>query len=414
VTSKPKKHAVQTTKILVAIICVGLTGTALAQSKNDPLGQALGRALGGVLQGKASKADAVSNEIMKASAPRITQGSMFSSKSEMLDMTREGKFLEMRKFSRDETDAFVESVTAVLNNEYDIPAFPAEKATRDGVQVMRTSTVCKGEVASNITSLFRGTATAYMATVSNKLRASGNPGQDIQTAKRTVDESLARLSSQRNGWCSTNGVPHPYLSALPKLLAEFDAVTAEVVETKRSKLQAQYEQDQLDQAQKEIVVQRREEQERMIAQRDAEAERDRVRAEQTAREEKAARDKTAFARNAQKIKSVGLAPKLLDSTVFVNYVGTWQEFMPFAQWVALLLDNKKIAAVQPISWRGNPGISIKITGRPAAAFFFRMEGREAYPFAFGTVNEVNLIRTATEQSQMPLLMKALTDENIIN
>ena len=407
-TIKSSSKVCQTSKILAAIICVGLTGSALAQAKDDPFAQALGRVLGGVLQGRGAKADAVSNEIMKAAVPRITHGSLFSNKSELLNLTREGKFLEIRNFSREESDAFVESVTAVLNNDYDIPAFPVEKAIRDGTQYMRTSSVCKGELASNVISLFRDTAEAYMATVSEVPPTFSNPNRDIESAKRNVNENIARLSGQRNGWCSSNGVAHPYLDALPKLLAEFDAVTGNVVQENRSKLQAQNEKVQAENlaiAKSSAVA------ERANAKSRADADRLNMQQAQSKANQRDTREKGAAARNAQKIKSLGFPQKFASSTLYVNYLGRWTELMPCSQWLGLLLENTKIGSVQPVTWRGHPGVSVKRKGNPAVGFYFRMEGNEAYVIALGPENRIQTIDTPAEHSQMSLLLKTMTDES---
>jgi hypothetical protein len=119
-------------------------------------------------------------------------------------------------------------------------------------------------------------------------------------------------------------------------------------------------------------------------------------------------------KNVEKIKQLKLPANFVNSTLYVNYLGQWVDFMSCNKWIGLLLDNKKIESVQGISADGNSGVSIKRPGNPSFGLLFRIEGKEAYLTAYVVGNEVNPIQTPAEHSQMAVLMKSLTNEETMN
>jgi len=88
--------------------------------------------------------------------------------------------------------------------------------------------------------------------------------------------------------------------------------------------------------------------------------------------------------------------------------------MPSTQWVGLLLENKKISSIEAITYRNNPGVFIKRQGRPGVALIFRIEGKEAFPYAASTNNETTLIKTANEHFSIATIMAQLTNEASID
>lgn len=120
--------------------------------------------------------------------------------------------------------------------------------------------------------------------------------------------------------------------------------------------------------------------------------------------------KEAGARNAEKIKSLGFPASFTNATIHANVFGQWSEFMPSTQWIGLLLENKKISSIEAITYRNNPGVFIKRQGRPGVALIFRIEGKEAYPYAASANNETTIIKTASEHFSITTNMAQLTNE----
>ncbi len=119
-------------------------------------------------------------------------------------------------------------------------------------------------------------------------------------------------------------------------------------------------------------------------------------------------------KNSQKIDQLKLPASFVNATLYVNYLGQWVEFMPVKKWLGLLLENKKIESLQHISANGNSGVSIKRQGRPSVGLLFRTEGKEAYVNALVVSDEVLPIKTPSEHSQVAVLMKSLTNEEMMD
>lgn len=333
------------------------------------------------------------------SAPAISNvGKLFNSKPELLQKTRTGQYLNLYRFTGDEMATFGASVWVVLRQEYGVPALPSEPG-------------CKGEFEANVRNLFGETARAYASTLDDRPPTFTNPNRTIQNERRSVDQAVAQLPSQQGGWCSGKSGLHPYLTAMPKLLAEFDGATALAVDDKRNQLRAAYQQKQ---AQEAAIAQANQQAKQVQAAQRAEAERQAKEKELSVRQQREAYEKGAAVRNAQKIKAIGLPSDFLASTLYVNYMGQWSAFMPCAQWVGLLLENRKIASVEAISMRGYPGVSIKRVGQPAMGLLFRMEGKEAYAYAIVANGRAEPIQSPADHSQIALLLKVLTSEKELN
>lgn len=117
---------------------------------------------------------------------------------------------------------------------------------------------------------------------------------------------------------------------------------------------------------------------------------------------------TDGAKNLERIKQLKLPANFINSTIYVNYLGQWVDYMPVSKWIGLLFENKKIESLQSISGAGNTGVSIKRPGRPSFGLLFKIEGKEAYLTAFVVDNQVNPIRTPGEHSQMAAFVQSLT------
>jgi hypothetical protein len=338
-------------------------------------------------------------------------GKLFNSKAELLQKTRSGQYLNLYRFTSDETVEFASSVLTVLASEYGVKNWPTERAMVNGAAISRMDSACKGEFEANVRNLFGETARAYANTLDDRPPMFINPNRTIQNERRSVDQAVAQLPSQQGGWCSGKSGLHPYLTAMPKLLAEFDGATALAVDDKRNQLRAAYQQKQ---AQEAAIAQANQQAKQVQAAQRAEAERQAKEKELSVRQQREAYEKGAAVRNAQKIKAIGLPSDFLASTLYVNYMGQWSAFMPCAQWVGLLLENRKIASVEAISMRGYPGVSIKRVGQPAMGLLFRMEGKEAYAYAIVANGRAEPIQSPADHSQIALLLKVLTSEKELN
>lgn len=316
---------------------------------------------------------------------------VFSTKAQLLDKTRNGLFLDLDKYNGDKSAAFSASVQTVLRNDYGVAALPNDVG-------------CKGEFEANVNSLLGQMVRAHMSTLDDRPPQFTNPNRNIQTERKSIEEAVARLPSQRDGWCSAKGVAHPYLTALPKLLSEFDAATAQAVNERRSQWQVQYQRKEADEA-----ARKRAADEAQWTQK-ASTENARREKEQAAKSQREAQERGAAARNQSQIKALGLPSNFVASMLYVNFMGQWSPLMPCNQWLGLLLENKKIASVEAISVRGYPGVSIKRTGQPAVGIVFRMEGKEAYVFAMVIDGRLEQIRSPADHSQVSLTLKVLTIE----
>jgi hypothetical protein len=335
-------------------------------------------------------------------------GKLFNSKAELLQKTRSGQYLNLYRFTSDETVEFASSVLTVLASEYGVKNWPTERAMVNGAAISRIDSACKGEFEANVRNLFGETARAYANTLDDRPPAFGTPRRTTQSEREQFE---AQLRSQQGGWCSGKTGLHPYLTAIPKLLAEFDGATAFAVDEKRNQLRTAYQQMQ---AQEAATAQANEQAKQAQMAKRAESDRQAKEKELSARQQREAYEKGAAVRNAQKIKAIGLPSDFLASTLYVNYMGQWSAFMPCAQWVALLLENKKIASVEAISMKGYPGVSIKRIGQPAMGLLFRMEGKEAYAYAIVANGRAEPIQSPADHSQIALLLKVLTSEKDLN
>ena len=126
----------------------------------------------------------------------------------------------------------------------------------------------------------------------------------------------------------------------------------------------------------------------------------------------AAQPAPAVSSNAQKIKALGLPANFLDSTLYINYLGQWQPLMPCSQFLSKLLDNKKVASIESLSRSGNPGIAIKVAGRPAVGFLFRMESKEAYLHAFEYSGNTTVLRDPADHSSAAVAMQVFASGDI--
>ena len=169
--------------------------------------------------------------------------------------------------------------------------------------------------------------------------------------------------------------------------------------------QQQQERQRKDEAERKV----REEQER---QRQVTVKQQQEREERAAaKAQQEAKAKGAATRQAARIRALGLPSDLVASMLYVSYGAGWTELMPCAQWLGLLLENKKISEVRAVTVRGRPGVSIKLPGQPAVGFVFRTEGKEAYVWALVSDDRATLLETPGEHMQVAQLLQIYTEEN---
>jgi hypothetical protein len=113
-------------------------------------------------------------------------------------------------------------------------------------------------------------------------------------------------------------------------------------------------------------------------------------------------------RNAENLKKIGLALDLLNSTIYIDALGTWTEYMPTSQWLGLMMESNEIASLEALSFQGYPGVFIKQKGRPGTGLIFRIEGNEAYPYALQGNGRAHVIENS-EQFSISLLIGRFTN-----
>lgn len=126
----------------------------------------------------------------------------------------------------------------------------------------------------------------------------------------------------------------------------------------------------------------------------------------------AAQPKPVASGNDQKIKALGLPANFLNSTLYINYLGQWTPLMPCTQFLSQLFDNKKISGVESLSRNGNPGIAIKVPGRPAVGFLFRMEGKDGYLHAFDFSGKTSVLSTPADHSQSAVALQVFASGEV--
>ena len=408
-----------TVEVTVSVGSVGISPPAAllpllkdGSEKGQSARQAVSQVANAVKQNAGAAIGSMANQAGQSTAVLPATGKLFSTKAELIQRSRSGQFLTLSKSTGDEMTTFADSIRTVLNNDYGVTGWPMERAMQDGVSVMRLDTICQSEFNSYVEQLFRGIVQAHMSTLpANPFEFSGrDAGRDIGGQRKTVDASVTQLQNLKNGWCSKNST-HPYQFALPKLFAEFEVAIAAATNDRRAQLLAEQQKKKLTE---ESIARAQTNAAIVESQKRAEAVQQQKDQEALLARQQADHEKGASARNAQKIKAIGLPSDFLASTLYTNYMGQWSPLMSCAQWVGLLLENKKIASVEAISVGGRPGISVKRTGQPAVGIVFRMEGKEAYVFALVIDGRVELARSPADHSQLALQLKVLTSEKYLN
>ena len=172
-------------------------------------------------------------------------GPLFSRKSELLEMARNGRFLTDRLDLRgDYNSAFTESIRAVLANDYGVISYPTSNYSRDGVVVKRIDAGCKTELEDSVKELF-GTVQAGQVAVIGDLSA--NPVA-VPAFTREVEIAISNFNERNKSgsWCSKAG-PHPYVAALPRVLQEFASSNRIAVEAARNRSRQQAEKARAEQ-----------------------------------------------------------------------------------------------------------------------------------------------------------------------
>ena len=359
----------------------------------------------------------------QSSVNSSSKGKLFSSKTEFFQKIRAGQFQEFSHSNSAEKEAFADSVRAILRNDFGVLSWPTDKIMKNGTPNEIIARGCQGEFEYYVEKLFFQTVWTHAKNLpqdpknisdANVFRMPKNSyefsGQERKISRETIDASIVQLQSLKNGWCAKDGV-HPYQSALLRLFTEFDRLNADIFSNKLTSIRASY-QEKFDRESarvkaEEIVFKENAERHAAIYRKNEEQ---KARVEQ----ERQTLEKGAADRNAQKIKALGFSSTFANAALNVNYMGRWSMMMPVNQWLGLLIENKKIESVKPLSTRGLTGVSIKKQGQPAVGFLFRIEGKDAYAHAMVLNDEFEVMRTPSETSQLALLIKTLTDERNLN
>ncbi|WP_342617554.1 hypothetical protein [Rhodoferax sp. GW822-FHT02A01] len=289
--------------------------------------------------------------------------------------------------------AVTNSIIVILNQEYGVPPLPA---TGD----------CQQDTARLIVN-----ALAYQNKL--KLETLTDDGPNFYSLPQANSSYPVQIQSTLAAMGTRNCVlrsllttkTHPIGDAFALLLNEYGDATTQWMNAERPRRVQAYADD--------IARQR-------AADTAKDAERDRKHAEDVAkvvkeREDRAkqeaqaravqlARAQTAVARNAEKIHALGVSADFLNATLYVNYLGQWRSFMACRQWVAQLFDNTNIASVEGRSRGGHPGIAIKVGANPALSFLFRMEGKDAYVYAYEQSGALTVLTDPQQLSSIAVLM----------
>lgn len=145
------------------------------------------------------------------------------------------------------------------------------------------------------------------------------------------------------------------------------------------------------------------------------------RAELLEREKEAEKEKLRIAeyrkeagkRNAEKLKNLGFPSNFTQATISVNFLGTWAPFSPVDQWLGLMLENKKIQSLKSFTYQGNPGVFVKQENKPEVGFIFRIEGKDAFPYAIQSLGETSLVKINGHLNFMTLISGYINQADLI-
>lgn len=97
----------------------------------------------------------------------------------------------------------------------------------------------------------------------------------------------------------------------------------------------------------------------------------------------------------------------------VNFLGTWSPFSPVDQWLGLMLENKKIQSLKRFTYQGNPGVFVKEENKPEFGFIFRIEGKDAFPYAIQRLGETSLVKINEHINFMTLMSSYINQADLI-
>ena len=380
-----------------ALLVATLFGSTHAQS----LGQILGGLKNSTKQSQQDAAQPLPSGLVAAAAPQqATPQLMWTTKAAFLQAASQGDLrgLDARDSLSKEMEPVTNSVLLILKQEYGIPPLP-------------TTNHCQYDTNLLINRALGYATKLHVGTLTDRGPTFYSASADSETLiPAQIKSTLADLGM---GGCATKflGItkPHPIASAFTSLLNDYGATTKQWVDDERTRRMQDFATQQAQQAAaKEAVVADK-------AQRDAEAVRlrqqqieQKQRAEADQRQQQAnaqiALVQSAMARNGAKVKALGMQQDFLSSTLYVNYLGQWVKYVPCEQWLAVVMDNKNVTSIERISRNGHPGFTLKVTGRPSVSFLFRMEGKEAYVFAFEQSGQLSVLTNPSELSSVALAL----------
>jgi hypothetical protein len=122
--------------------------------------------------------------------------------------------------------------------------------------------------------------------------------------------------------------------------------------------------------------------------------------------------KNAGNRNSAKIKSLGFPLVFTNSTININFVGTWAPSGPVNQWLGLMLENRKIQALEKFSYQGNPGVFISEIGKPKIGLIFRVEEIYAYPHAIQILGKTELVKIDQHLNFMNIMLSYTSQSDL--
>jgi hypothetical protein len=123
--------------------------------------------------------------------------------------------------------------------------------------------------------------------------------------------------------------------------------------------------------------------------------------------------KEAGKRNAEKLKNLGFPSNFTEATISLNFLGTWSPFSTVDQWLGLMLENKKIQSLKRFTYQGNPGVFVKEENKPELGFIFRIEGKDAFPYAIQHLGQTSLVKINEHINFMTAISSYINQADLI-
>jgi hypothetical protein len=335
------------------------------------------------------------------------QGSLFNSKVEFLSQIKNGKYLNLGTASYEDMDVFSRSLIEVMKNDYGVVNWPLQRIIRNGVVVNEFSSSCLLEISQIAKRTFSSSIDFRLSNLKrDAARSTTTSSVDENNAySSSINSEIEFLKNKKDSFCSSNGV-HSYPLAFIKLYEEFDKISSDLFSEILISTRATNK-EKADQEISRLTSAEAARQER----REIAIEKERIKEQQRDRllAEKMAMKRSAPERHAGKIKTLGFESKFLEANIMMNYMGTWGSIGTTKNWIAQVLDNKKITGIEPIFASRNPGILLKFSDTPSVKIYFKVDDKNVIIHKFNIFGQESFVTTLAQHSEASLFMSMLTE-----